>query len=240
MTDVKEEAATAADAPTDPGTMLLGSPNLAGWLAAEGVSLAFTTYQAGRLFLIGRKPDGSMRAHERLYRPLPGTVDRRRDLVDQRQDRALAFPQRSSARADDGDRRRPPLRPARRPGDRGDRHPRYRGRRRRRRPARADLRQHRLQLPGDPKRAGELPDALDAALHQRAGPRGPLPFERPRHGRGAAGVRQRGQPLRRRRRLARPAARRRRDRRCRARARSSPRACPCRIRRASMAAGSGC
>ncbi len=65
MTDLKEETAPAADAAPDPGAMILGSPNLAGWLAAEGVSLAFTTYQAGRLFLIGRKPDGSLRAHER-------------------------------------------------------------------------------------------------------------------------------------------------------------------------------
>ena len=28
------------------------------WLAASGGSLAFTTYQAGKLFLIGLKPDG--------------------------------------------------------------------------------------------------------------------------------------------------------------------------------------
>lgn len=47
------------------GPTILASPNLAGWLAQANVSLAFTTYQAGRLFLIGRKPDGTMRAHER-------------------------------------------------------------------------------------------------------------------------------------------------------------------------------
>lgn len=50
---------------TDAAPLLLGSPNLAGWLAQADVSLAFTTYQAGRLFMIGRKPDGTMRAHER-------------------------------------------------------------------------------------------------------------------------------------------------------------------------------
>jgi uncharacterized protein (TIGR03032 family) len=46
--------------------MLLGSPGLAGWLSQQQVSLAFTTYQAGRLFMIGRKPDGRLRAHERF------------------------------------------------------------------------------------------------------------------------------------------------------------------------------
>lgn len=66
MTDLKEEKAPAAETPPDSPNMILGSPNLAGWLAAEKVSLAFTTYQAGRLFMIGRKPDGSLRAHERM------------------------------------------------------------------------------------------------------------------------------------------------------------------------------
>jgi uncharacterized protein (TIGR03032 family) len=55
----------AAPAAAEPSRLLLGSPNLAGWLATEDVSLAFTTYQAGRLFMIGRKPDGGLRAHER-------------------------------------------------------------------------------------------------------------------------------------------------------------------------------
>jgi uncharacterized protein (TIGR03032 family) len=66
MTDLKEDAAPAVDTPPDRPNMILGSPNLAGWLAAEKTSLAFTTYQAGRLFMIGRKPDGSLRAHERM------------------------------------------------------------------------------------------------------------------------------------------------------------------------------
>ncbi len=74
MTDTKtsdtqpdtEAGSGAIAAPAaDPGAMLLGSPALAEWLARENVSLAFTTYQAGRLFMIGRKPGGAMRAHER-------------------------------------------------------------------------------------------------------------------------------------------------------------------------------
>lgn len=52
--------------PRAPQRMILSSSGLAGWLAEAEVALALTTYQAGRLFFIGRKPDGSLRAHERL------------------------------------------------------------------------------------------------------------------------------------------------------------------------------
>lgn len=44
---------------------LSASAGLAAWLAETQASLAFTTYQAGRLFLIGARPDGGLRAHER-------------------------------------------------------------------------------------------------------------------------------------------------------------------------------
>lgn len=68
MTETKSPDAPAAapetPAPSTP-QMVLGSTNLTAWLAAQDVSLAFTTYQAGRLFMIGRKPDGGLRAHER-------------------------------------------------------------------------------------------------------------------------------------------------------------------------------
>lgn len=61
---------TPAAAKTDP--IVISSQGLAGWLAAEDVSLALTTYQAGRLFFIGRKPDGGIRAHERLIEQCQG------------------------------------------------------------------------------------------------------------------------------------------------------------------------
>jgi uncharacterized protein (TIGR03032 family) len=41
-------------------------------LARENVSIALTTYQAGRLFFIGRKSDGGIRAHERLIEQAQG------------------------------------------------------------------------------------------------------------------------------------------------------------------------
>lgn len=55
-----------ASTPPTAQRMILSSPGLAAWLAEADVALALTTYQAGRLFFIGRKPDGTLRAHERL------------------------------------------------------------------------------------------------------------------------------------------------------------------------------
>jgi len=45
--------------------MIIASPGFADWLARVRASVALTTYQAGRLFMIGRRPDGGLRAHER-------------------------------------------------------------------------------------------------------------------------------------------------------------------------------
>jgi uncharacterized protein (TIGR03032 family) len=52
--------------------MTMGSPGLAAWLAEQDVALALTTYQAGRLFFIGRKADGGLRAHERMIEHCQG------------------------------------------------------------------------------------------------------------------------------------------------------------------------
>lgn len=47
------------------------SQYLLSWLHESNISLALTTYQTNRLFLIGRKPDGSLSTFERLFdRPM--------------------------------------------------------------------------------------------------------------------------------------------------------------------------
>ena len=43
------------------------STDFAAWLAAEKLSLAFTTYQTNRLIFIGCKPNGRLSVHERLF-----------------------------------------------------------------------------------------------------------------------------------------------------------------------------
>ncbi|WP_406699062.1 TIGR03032 family protein [Singulisphaera sp. Ch08] len=46
---------------------ILGSPGLTDWLRDQRLSLAFTTYQSGKLFLVGRKPDNSLAVFERTF-----------------------------------------------------------------------------------------------------------------------------------------------------------------------------
>lgn len=50
-----------------PRLALTGSRLFAPWLASVRASLAFTTYQAGKLFLIGVKPDGGLAVFERTF-----------------------------------------------------------------------------------------------------------------------------------------------------------------------------
>ncbi len=53
---------------------LMPSRQFPAWLAEQRLSLAFTTYQAGKLFLIGLQPNGrpvGVRAH---LQPLHGAV----------------------------------------------------------------------------------------------------------------------------------------------------------------------
>src|SRR5262245_59414257 len=62
------------DAPTSPANVknepwveVTGSPHLSTWLAEQQVSLAFTTYQTGKLFLLGRHPEGRLDVFERTF-----------------------------------------------------------------------------------------------------------------------------------------------------------------------------
>ena len=52
----------------DKGPLLLLSQRFEAWIAAADVCLALTTYQAGRLFFVGRRDEGGVRAHERIAR----------------------------------------------------------------------------------------------------------------------------------------------------------------------------
>ncbi|MDX2307343.1 MAG: TIGR03032 family protein [Hyphomicrobium sp.] len=46
---------------------LTTSRGFTSWMARSGGSLAFTTYQAGKVFFLGLKPDGSQWVHERTF-----------------------------------------------------------------------------------------------------------------------------------------------------------------------------
>lgn len=61
-------AETSAAAPKPaPAFEITTSRQFTAWLAEIGGSLAFTTYQAGKLFFIGLKPDGKLWVHERTF-----------------------------------------------------------------------------------------------------------------------------------------------------------------------------
>src|ERR1700751_619790 len=57
---------------SDKGPLLLLSSRFTDWLASVDACLSLTTYQAGRLFFIGRRSDGGVRAHERLIEQCQG------------------------------------------------------------------------------------------------------------------------------------------------------------------------
>lgn len=53
--------------PSDARLEILSSRGLPGWLAEHTLSLAFTTYQAGKLFLLGVHTDGRLSLFERTF-----------------------------------------------------------------------------------------------------------------------------------------------------------------------------
>jgi len=60
-------ATNGTETEAQPWLEVLGSRHFAGWLAEQDVSLALTTYQAGKLFLVGRKTGGGISVFERTF-----------------------------------------------------------------------------------------------------------------------------------------------------------------------------
>ena len=57
---------------SEPWVQVLGSRHFSAWLAEQNVSLAFTTYQAGKLFLVGRQVDERISVFERTFKRCMG------------------------------------------------------------------------------------------------------------------------------------------------------------------------
>src|SRR5215831_9098761 len=62
-----DASTSATGTANEPWVQVTGSPRLASWLAEHRVSLAFTTYQTGKLFLLGRHPEGRLAVFERTF-----------------------------------------------------------------------------------------------------------------------------------------------------------------------------
>jgi uncharacterized protein (TIGR03032 family) len=65
--NVGQGGGTGSASGTPTPVELLASRQFASWLAEQRVSLAFTTYQTGKLFLIGLQPDGRLSVFERTF-----------------------------------------------------------------------------------------------------------------------------------------------------------------------------
>lgn len=61
------ELAEKATTPDEPWLQVLSSRDFPAWLAEQRLSLAFTTYQAGKLLLLGLQPDGRLSVFERTF-----------------------------------------------------------------------------------------------------------------------------------------------------------------------------
>ncbi|MGH9176881.1 MAG: DUF4915 domain-containing protein, partial [Vicinamibacterales bacterium] len=59
--------APGALAVATPKLEISASRQLPAWLAEQKLSLAFTTYQSGKLMLVGLRPDGRLSLHERSF-----------------------------------------------------------------------------------------------------------------------------------------------------------------------------
>src|ERR1044072_8493132 len=53
--------------PSEPAFEVVASRQFSSWLAERRCSLAFTTYQSGKLFLLGLQPDGRLSVFERTF-----------------------------------------------------------------------------------------------------------------------------------------------------------------------------
>ncbi len=65
MTDAKPTMTQSSTAPA--GLEINASRQFTPWLLEQNLSLAFTTYQAGKLFFIGLQPDGRLSVFERTF-----------------------------------------------------------------------------------------------------------------------------------------------------------------------------
>ena len=64
---MSETTTPGAGASGPPKLEITGSRHLTSWLAAERVSLAFTTYRVGKIFLVGLQQDGRLSINERTF-----------------------------------------------------------------------------------------------------------------------------------------------------------------------------
>jgi len=78
---VTQAYAPAAEAPAPARVSYSASPGLAFFLAAQDLSLAVSSYQSGKFYLIGRNPAGGLMVHERFFKKAMGIAVPDRDTI---------------------------------------------------------------------------------------------------------------------------------------------------------------
>ncbi len=66
-TEAAAQPAQPAEQKKGPATQIACSRGLSEWMAQQNLSFGFTSYQSGRLYLIGRLPKGKVSFHERQF-----------------------------------------------------------------------------------------------------------------------------------------------------------------------------
>lgn len=75
MQTIGDSYKTDAQAPADPVEHVVSytaSPGFAGFLEQQNISLAFTSYQSGKFYLVGRHPEGGLNVNERFFQKAMG------------------------------------------------------------------------------------------------------------------------------------------------------------------------
>jgi uncharacterized protein (TIGR03032 family) len=67
-----DDSVATLDMPQAPWLKVTCSPGMTDWMAEQSISLACTTYQSGKLMLVGRKSDGNLSVFERNFKRCMG------------------------------------------------------------------------------------------------------------------------------------------------------------------------
>ena len=76
----KNTKSKASAAESEPALDIIASRHFTAWLAGQGISLAFTTYQASKMFMVGMTPEGEMSVSERTIDRCMGITSAGRSL----------------------------------------------------------------------------------------------------------------------------------------------------------------
>jgi predicted secreted protein len=142
------------------------SRGLATWLSTNRVSLAISSYQTGRVYLVGSDREGRVSFFERIFERAMGIVGNAQRIYLGGLYQLVALRERAAPERGDPRQVRQVLRPAQRADDRRPGHPRARHPQRRAR----GVRQHQVFVPGRTEPDAQLQADLEADFISKLAP----------------------------------------------------------------------